>query len=307
MSSFQKNKAKKQTCVYCNQPYIPAILQNKGTQCPTCHLWQPHALPHIVKNLVYQKKYNLIQRVFILSLPQDQQRWLTFQKKLSKNTVYPYGKSWNRFKGVNGNDVTEVDKVLTEFFGKPDKENKDKYFEEAQVYRKKVEKYWGAYPGTVGCYLGHLSIWEHIYKTKQNKEEFALVLEDDAHFTPFGIQNMEIALSQATKMKWDILYVGHNKLQGKQIHPLFTRPSGPVNPGHNAGFWGYILRISSIPKILKVMYKFENKGIDDMIRHHFNEISTLFVTPLLIYHDHKPISTRETMNRHRNLLHIKYT
>ena len=205
--------------------------------------------------------------------------------QIKKQNISTKNRKWHRFNAIDGanyNTVqSETDMILTD-----------------PKSKQKALSYWKKNPGSIGCYLSHIKLWKHISDTG---EEYSLILEDDSFFTPIGMINIELALNSAKKMKWDILYVGHNLLKGYKIHPLFVRPyitkKGENNRGYNSGLFGYIIRKSSIPKLLQIISSFDSPFVDVQIRNNFGDgpkkISALFTTHNLIKHNNIGLSRRK--------------
>lgn len=303
MSSF-KNKIKTSlhACVHCKFPYTPATQPNRGARCPRCHLWQPHAAPHLV---TYSNQWvpNQLKKIFVINLDRARDRWATFTTRvLNPNSgITSGGRTWHRFPGIDGADHTLIDVAMDNLFATGDSSNSEenKSLDEARV---RAKEFWNKRPGSVGCYLTHLSLWNHIYHTADPNEEFVLIMEDDAYLTPFALRNLEIALVQAEKNKpWDLLYAGHYMLKGVQVHPLFVRPKvqiqGEKLTGFNSGFWGYVIRVASIPRLVSIVQHFETGFVDDVVRRHFGrDIHALFLVNELIRQDSRQDSTRKLVD-----------
>jgi GR25 family glycosyltransferase involved in LPS biosynthesis len=178
--------------------------------------------------------------------------------------------------GIDGRKPDEVAKALVNLLPEPEKEQ----------HREICSKRQKLTPGSTGCYLAHMSAWKYAYQTRKPNEQYVLILEDDANFAPFGVENMEIIMEKAMKYLWDILYIGHSKhVTGTKYEPLLVRPFDKQPPvGHtNSGFWGYIIRLDAVPELLKSVESFQDASVDATIVRHFGDnIQALFSVPSLV-------------------------
>lgn len=202
------------------------------------------------------------------------------------------GRSLKRFLAVDGSDVNKVVEVV-------DVAVKD------EAIRSKIGKYYLDHPGSIGCYLSHLSLWKTLLQNYQ-EESFVLIMEDDAFFTPHAMENLEIAIQRASRYPWDILYIGHNHLRGKTIDPLFLRPSPTERrQGYNTGFFGYVLKIGSLPKLIQQAERFDTSFVDLTVRARFgvgdDRVSALFIKTPLIQHNKNYTSSRRVIDKRRSL------
>jgi len=228
-----------------------------------------------------------IKNIYVINLERDLQRWNTFIGRLKPSFCFLQGKSLIRFLAVDGSQPDILTRTI------------EHTFEENEPEMKIAKNFATQHPGSVGCYLSHLTLWSML--AQESKDEFVLIMEDDAFFLPHAPQNIEIALNQSQKHNWDILYVGHNNLRGSLVHPLFLRPrhSRPGEPvsGINTGFFGYVVRVSSLPKMVRLVRKFQTPYVDLSVRDLFgegqNKISALFLSESLIQHTNVNTSRRE--------------
>jgi len=286
MSSFKKQITIK--CEYCNSVNSMNSMNSMNSKCKVCGLSSVSS-----KSTITNIKSINISNIYVINLKKDNKRLIGFNNNLKKAKIDIKNRIWGRFDAIDGNNhelVKEVSKIFT---------NKD------------IEPLWKNYKGSIGCYLSHLKLWKNLQvnlqenskengkeNSKENgkvnsKDYYSLIMEDDAFFTPNGLNNLEIAFRQSLNYDWDILYVGHNILSGKTIHPLFVKPNSNLNKrGFNSGFFGYIIKHSSIDKLLKIFSRFDSPFIDVQARISFKEFNALFIKGNLIKHV-KNISSRK--------------
>ena len=189
--------------------------------------------------------------------------------------------------GVDGRSPSEVDGAIATLL--PDDEEMAERVISARARA----------PGSTGSYLSHMMAWDYLSNTRQENEEFALILEDDARFDPYGVQNLERVMQDLEEAEFDILYIGHSpKLSGTRITPLLLRPPSKKEPevNTNCGFWGYVVRISSLRNMINAVNSFKDPVIDYTIQRNFGElVDALFlVTPLV--HQSSMFSVRLAMD-----------
>ena len=285
MSSFRKNpNAKTYKCVYCAEGYAPRSQPNNGVRCPRCHLWQP-AAPMTIVTQSSRFTPKQINRIFVISLEKDRERWGLFLQRLNNKFCNLERRQVNRFIAVNGADPDYVSVVL------------DTVYENEEKTKEKALQFYQQHPGSIGCYLSHLTLWQVLLQSQTPNEKYVLIMEDDAFFTPYALQNLEIALAQAQKQNWDIMYVGHNHLRGAKTHPLFLKPLPTERrQGYNTGFFGYVVKLSSLPKVINIVKRFDTSFVDLSVRQNFgdrdDQIAALFINTSLIQHNKKYTSSR---------------
>lgn len=290
MSSFRNqgrsviNRRRIGRCEYCNH----APVSTKG-ECSQCRFIQPQASPQVVQK--NQSRYKrMIQRVFVITLKDKASRWDLFQQR-----TLPYLSRYEctKYVGIDGRNMESVLDTTLDLFPKEDQE----------LYEKVMEKR-EQYEGSTGCYLSHLSLWNHIYNDRKDNEEFVLILEDDAKFEPYGVQNMERLLNDLQDAEFDILYLGHSpQLKGTKITSLLMRPPSKSEPVYrtNCGFWGYVVRVSSLPNLINAVSSFQDQSIDETIQRQFGElVDALFVVKPLVTQS-SLYSVRVTMDQKRAL------
>mgnify|MGYP001141158335 CR=1 FL=1 len=284
MSSFRIQKSETKLCIHCS-----AKCPQYTLKCLRCHLWTFGT--HYERIPKSNRLYN-IQNVYVINLKKDGDRMISFFNNIKRQKISTKNRNWNRFNAVNGMDSKTITSEICTFL----EDNKTK---------QKAIKYCDKYPGSIGCYFSHMKLWNHIY-TNKNTGEYSLILEDDSFFTPNGMINIELALNQAIKLKWDMLYAGHNLLKGSKINSLFLKPRPPLpgenNIGFNSGLFGYIIRKSSIPKMLNIVKKIDSPFIDVQIRNSFGDgdenINALFTISNLIRHNNSYGSSRKKMDNY---------
>jgi GR25 family glycosyltransferase involved in LPS biosynthesis len=104
------------------------------------------------------------------------------------------------------------------------------------------------YRGAIGCFLAHRGLMRHIAEHSQ-KGEGTLILEDDVNVPKDFQERLQNIISELPA-NWDILYLD-------KVNPNSTKVTGHIHKfnkqmtsSNNWGNWAYIVRNSSLPKIL---------------------------------------------------------
>jgi len=197
-------------------------------------------------------------------------------------------------------------------------------------YFYKIEK------NKLAIYLSHIFLWEKIYNSYTNDEksaygEYNLILEDDVILPPGQIsksdENKIIRLHdyiehylKSVPEDWDILFIGRSKnLYGKTIAPNILKafPMSKHRPETNHGMFAYLIKTSSIPKLLKIMLPIPvyYQHIDWKLRAYYSKgINAYYLEKPLVMHNYKIESIREQgLHRQRykqtysqNIHNLKY-
>jgi len=91
--------------------------------------------------------------------------------------------------------------------------------------------------GTIGCYLSHRSVWEHVAK---GNSDYALVLEDDADFKASYIPTVESIVKEIQDFdsRWNFIVMGQTTklaIRGREA------PRGFFVPSRSMGLHAYVL------------------------------------------------------------------
>ena len=110
---------------------------------------------------------------------------------------------------------------------------------------------------------------------------------------------------------WDMLFIGRSKfLDGVKVAPNIIKP----NPVHkrltNHGMFAYLIKTSSIPKLLKIMLPIPvyYQHIDWKLRAYYSKgINAYYLEKPLVMHNYKIESIREQgLHRNKYNKHYKY-
>lgn len=216
----------------------------------------------------------MINNIFVINLKKDIQRlqkYLYFIKKNTQNiNLY-------RFNAIDGSNINNIKKSIELF----DKEK-----------QKKVLENWKKKPGTTACFLSHIRLW-NIILNNDKSSKYTLIMEDDSHIIPNGLKIVNTIIKKYSN--FDILYVGHGNLKSKPINPYLEKPLIGKYPGYNTGLYGYVIKKSSIQKLLNLL-PFNNPCLDYQLKSIFDKgYNAVFIKKSLIFH-HKGYSTRKNID-----------
>ena len=215
------------------------------------------------------------------------------QQKLS--TLFDNSK-YSKYQGVNGATVN-IEQLYKENWINKDGIN---------AFISKNQPY-----GTIGCYLSHINLWQHIYKTYKPTDK-VLILEDDITFTDKNKNTFKKRWEYLTShpvlpnnLNWDIIYYDHNIIHGQPINSYYIAPFNNAPPCHNALLSCYLVNVASIPKLLQVCLPIGRVKsilpIDGVLRHSFNIINALFYKDHIAKQNKKLGSCRVNINRRQQL------
>ena len=150
-------------------------------------------------------------------------------------------------------------------------------------------------PGSLGCLLSHLTLWNHCFL--DNSCDIALILEDDVILN----KNFDDLLSRidtsALPSNWTILRLSYKGLVGKKISNDIVKPDCVKKKGVNAGSWCYLLNSCNAEILLNSIIPYENKNsMDVILRNNINDINMYFTNSKLARHPEKKYSPRKDFN-----------
>lgn len=112
--------------------------------------------------------------------------------------------------------------------------------------------------GQVGCFLAHRKAWEHL---SQSNEEYAFIIEDDCNLRP-AQQHLDLitkGITEASKFKWDILYIARNPALCKTRKRLGDHL---VQVGKTWGLFAYVLTKKAAKELLATSYPITGNAVD---------------------------------------------
>ena len=134
----------------------------------------------------------------------------------------------------------------------------------------------------MACLLTHCGLWE---KLKQSHNKNFLIFEDDCHILPDFKEKAKRYLKEVPD-DWDMIWLGHGKLKGRKISKNVLVPENNPGAGYNALHHCYMIKKSSIDKILNIIFPLkENISKDSIIRKNFDKFNAYFIVESLASQD----------------------
>ena len=116
-------------------------------------------------------------------------------------------------------------------------------------------------------------------ENKDNDKEIFLIFEDDIKLLPNLKKNI-LLHTKYVPNDWDMIWLGHNKLVGTSINKWVVKPINNAGRGKNAEHHCYLIKKSSINKILNILLpmNYINKLTKDtFIRKNFHRFNAYFI------------------------------
>lgn len=130
--------------------------------------------------------------------------------------------------------------------------------------------------GSVACLIAHTNLWEYLL-INNNNNKFFLILEDDCKLCDNFTEEINFAIKKAPE-DWDMLWLGYNNIKGNKVSEYYYKPDVGYNKGYNTQHHCYLIKLSSISKLIKLLIplpkKFKNK--DTHLRENFDKFNAYF-------------------------------
>jgi GR25 family glycosyltransferase involved in LPS biosynthesis len=221
------------------------------------------------------EEQNIWDGAYYITLPRLKERQKYMINQFKKNNLFV-----NKYLGQ--------DKLIL-------KENIPKLLEEGYIDKgfylnntEKVEK-----NGSIACFISHCSLWK---KLKNEPGEVFLIFEDDCMVLPNFTNNVNKMIKYVQK-DWDMIWLGHGKLKGKLINNNILVPENNPGPKFNSLHHCYLIKKSSIDKLLKILLPIDSFTPKDCkIRKNFDKFNAYFIKKSLAIQDWKKFNKSERKN-----------
>tara|TARA_Y100000758_G_scaffold297676_1_gene257919 strand:- start:22 stop:729 length:708 start_codon:yes stop_codon:yes gene_type:complete len=150
-------------------------------------------------------------------------------------------------------------------------------------------------PGSLGCMLSHVSLWDHI--NQDPNCDIALIFEDDILFKKNFLKKLkEIPWSDVPE-DWDIIKLSCGRPNGEKISDTILRPSLSTKKGVNSGTFCYLMKASSAPKLKSILFPYNNTvSMDVILRQNFKRLHIYIVANRLVNVERYRYSIRKALN-----------
>lgn len=213
-------------------------------------------------------------KAYLISLKESKKRREKFFKLAQKASLLV---EW--FEGVRGSDV------------------------DIEEYRKQgyiANDFKLRMPGSLGCLLSHVHVWEKIRNDKDCN--IGLIFEDDAIIKKNFVEKISSIPLDSVPKNWDMIWLGWHKINCTSVNSFFGKP----NAGRgNSGHFGYLIKSESVDKIKKLLIPYNNLNSKDiLLRKNFDKFNAYFLkkkiitTPLMEFDSiRKNLNTPSRENR----------
>ena len=127
-------------------------------------------------------------------------------------------------------------------------------------------------PGSLGCMLSHITLWESI--EKDSTCEIALICEDDVILKNNFLKTLHAIPWSDVPDDWDLIKLSCGKLNGKSLSKTIVQPDYDKSKGRNSGMFCYLFKSSSTQKIKNILVPYNGKiSMDVILRNNFNKFN----------------------------------
>tara|TARA_B100000614_G_scaffold229368_1_gene221710 strand:- start:2353 stop:3072 length:720 start_codon:yes stop_codon:yes gene_type:complete len=150
-------------------------------------------------------------------------------------------------------------------------------------------------PGSLGCLLSHVTLWEHCHNLEDC--DIALVLEDDVILDKKFLNILNSISLNELPNDWQIIKLSYNKVYGDEFSKSFIKPKLKIKKGINAGSWCYLINTKEIMNVRNMLIPYDNrKSMDVIIRENIENINMFFLKNKIAYHMKNRYSLRRDLN-----------
>ncbi len=155
-------------------------------------------------------------------------------------------------------------------------------------------------PGSLGCLLSHVTIWEKIYNDPD--VNIALICEDDAILeNDFLLKLNEISWDEVPD-DWDVIRLACHKITGDSVSDHVMRPPTGYIKGANAGTYCYLVKAANAMKLKDILTPYDNRrSMDVMLKTRSDQYRLYVLKTPLADEQRFRYSLRKDMNlKHKN-------
>ncbi len=150
-------------------------------------------------------------------------------------------------------------------------------------------------PGSLGCMLSHVSLWDHVNSDPDCK--IALIFEDDVLFKKNFLKRLNDIPWSDVPDDWDFIKLSCGKPQGEKISKTILRPSLSTKKGLNSGTFCYLMKTSSAEKLKDILFPYNNTmSMDVVLRSNFKRLNIYIVANRLVNVERYRYSIRKALN-----------
>jgi GR25 family glycosyltransferase involved in LPS biosynthesis len=206
--------------------------------------------------------------IWVINLDKDTERWASIQRDTNR-----IGGMVHRWPATNGRALTQADTVKAGVgFAMTRAGNGVKENEELRNL------------GTVGCWMSHKRLLQHLASLPVTGHAGHLIVEDDVAFPPDFLEVSDVwhQVYKHVPTDWDMVYLGITNPYGPMIAPGVRKLETKVGGGANWGTHAYVVRQGSLKTKLLPWLEHMVDAIDEQYNLKFSEWNVYAVEPNII-------------------------
>ena len=150
-------------------------------------------------------------------------------------------------------------------------------------------------PGSLGCMLSHITLWESVEKDPDC--DIAFICEDDILLNKNFLRDLESIPWSDVPDDWDIIKLSYHKLNGEQISDTIVKPSLVTKPGTNSGTFCYLMKTSSAQTLKNILVPYNGQlSMDVLLRQNFSNFNPYLLKNRLAVEERFRYSIRKDLN-----------
>lgn len=130
-------------------------------------------------------------------------------------------------------------------------------------------------PGSLGCLLSHVTLWEKINSDPDIK--VALICEDDAVLDKEFLRKLEEIPWDEVPKDWDMIRLAGHKITGEPVSEHLLKPPTQRRKGTNAGTFCYLVNAKTALKMKQVLIPYKNRQSMDVLLQKNSDKYNLYV------------------------------
>ena len=150
-------------------------------------------------------------------------------------------------------------------------------------------------PGSLGCMLSHITLWESIEKDPDC--EVALICEDDILLKSNFLKDLESIPWSDVPDDWDFIKLSYHGLDGEKVSDTIIKPSLSTKRGTNSGTFCYLMKASSAQTLKSILVPYNGRrSMDVLLRESFSRFHPYLTTKILAKEERFRYSIRKDLN-----------
>lgn len=206
--------------------------------------------------------------IWVINMQKDTDRWKSIQADTAR-----IGGMVHRWEATNGKNLSQAE-MVAEGVGYAMTRSGDGHKEDENLRNR----------GTVGCWLSHKRLLQHLAEKPVAEYAGHLIVEDDVEI-PRDFLEIHDAWHKVYRnipTDWDMVYFGITAPNGPLIAPGVRKLETKVGGGGNWGTHAYLVRHGSIATKLLPWFSYMIDAIDEQYNMKFSDWNVYAVDPTII-------------------------